>query len=103
MEEKPYLSHGICEDQLKTLQKIEKKGVFPKSCNGTSTKLVQKLYKKSHKKRKILLIITHDYRPKNSYLVINLVIGQKKLATEIQIDFKRTTHYDQESTAKRQS
>ena len=23
VEEKPYLSHGICEDQLKTLQKIE--------------------------------------------------------------------------------
>ena len=75
----------------KLFQKIEKKGVFPKSCNETSTKLVQKLDKEHHKKSKILLIITHDYRPKNSYLVINPVIRQKKLATEIQIDFKRIT------------
>ena len=87
----------------KLFQKIEKKGVFPKSCNETSTKLVQKLDKEHHKKSKILLIITHDYRPKNSYLVINPVIRHKKLATEIQIDFKRITHYDQESTAQRQS
>lgn len=64
----------------KLFLKIEK-GVFPKSCNETSTKLVQKLDKKHHKKRKILLIITHDYRPKNSYLVITLVIGQKKISS----------------------
>lgn len=40
----------------KLFQKIEKKGVFPKSCNETSTKLVQKLDKNIVRKEKYCLL-----------------------------------------------